>query len=193
MASRSLVWGIAAVVACAHAGAAAAQEARPPSPPGPARDALLIGFGVHAGSLVADCDDAAEVECDWDAGGADVHIGWFLTRELGLMLDVWGMYHTEDNLTIHQVIATAAAQYWLTPRLWIKGGVGNARAGYRWDGVLVDVRDQTENVPGVMIGAGYEIVLGRSFVMDVQVRYGTGNYEDTKGHNAGVGLGFNWY
>ena len=181
-------WISACAVAAAVAVPTTARAQQPaPAIVAPARDGLAIGFGLHAGSLIADCDDQDDVDCDIKAGGLDLHVGWFLGPSLSLQLDVWGMYHTEDFLTIYQTITTVAAQ------VWLKGGLGHARAGYEYDGILVDVADETEDVPGVMIGVGYEVVVGRSFVLDIQGRYGTGKYDNTKGHNASIGVGFNWY
>jgi len=59
-----------------------------------------------------------------------------LKPNLGVMLDVWPMIYNEDFLTISHTITTAAAQLWLTPRLWLKGGLGFARAEFHWRSIL---------------------------------------------------------
>jgi hypothetical protein len=157
----------------------------------PTHRGWLVGFGLHAGGLVAECEEGAD--CDWKAGGLDVHVGYFLGPRLALMLDVWGMYHTEDRLTIYQTITTAAAQLWIDRHFWVKAGFGHARAGYHYDGLLIDARDETENVPGVLLAVGYDLHIVPSWTLDVQLRYGTGTYDTIKGHNTSIAVGFNWY
>ena len=117
------------------------------------------------------------------------------------MGDVWVMAHTEDRLTISQTLVTAAIQLWLTPRLWVKGGVGAAHASYDWDGGLVQLSDRSDDVPGFMVAAGYELASRPTFAIDLQLRYGTGLYStdgndeeyEIAAHNASVSIGLNWY
>jgi hypothetical protein len=178
---------------------ATAQEGAPSAPRrGPHRDGFLIGFGLGAGHIEADCSDCGLTE----AGGLDFHIGSMLGPRIGIMFDGWVMAHTEDNLTLSHTIATVAAQLWLLDFLWVKGGIGVAQAAYRWDGVFVDFQDETRLAPAVMVAAGLEFLRGRKFVMDAHLRVGTGFYDTDDSEENGyevratsvqVGVGFNWY
>lgn len=203
----------ALALVCFSSGYAVAQPSPPPPPPGPngaggpgpwttppettVRSGLMFGVGVGVGSLVADCDDCSDT---FEAGGIDARIGYMITPRLAIMLDVWGMAHREDFLTVYQNINTIAARWWVTPALWLQGGVGNANAGYEWDGIFVNVEDRTEKTAGVMFGFGYEFHVKPHFAIDVSFRYGTGFYDTTvgndyviEGHSAQLGVGFNWF
>jgi hypothetical protein len=177
------------VEARAHAQAAPAPT---PQEIWPSHKAWLFEGALHAGALVADCKDQ-NADCNWDAGGLSGDVGYFLGPRLAVMVDVWGMYHTENHVTIYQVISTVAAQFWATKHLWLKGGLGNAYAGYKYDFVIAAGSDKTETVLGVMLGAGYDIHVTPDWTLDLQVRYGTGAYDSIKGHNTSLALGFNWY
>jgi len=177
----------------APAVAGAQGQTTPPAP----RQGLVVGFGLGGGHVELDCVDCGDVI---EAASGDFHIGGMLTPRLALMFDGWSMVAQEDFLTASHTITTAAAQYWVLPRLWIKGGLGIAQARWRWDGIFVDLEDETKVVPGMMLGAGYELLVKGSFALDVQLRYGTGFYseeeDDTfevKAHNVAVQVGFNWY
>jgi hypothetical protein len=180
--------------------AAIAQNPGTSPPPGapptivqPARDGILFGFGVGGGHM--SCESSEDV-CDGvtEAGGIDLHLGYMLRPRIGLVFEIWPMGHTEDNVTITHVITTIGAQIFVLPRLWLKGGVGHARASWHYKNIIV-VGDETENVPAIMGAVGYEVLVGRRFAMDVQLRGGTGFYEEQSGKasNVAVQLGFTWY
>lgn len=161
------------------------------------RHGMLIGFGVGGGNISAECDQNAHDICDevLESGSFSGHIGSMVAPRLGVMLDVWPMIYHEDFLTITHVITTAAAQYWITPALWVKGGIGVARAEFNYDGIFVDEEVQTDTVAGVMAGVGYEIYRKPDFAIDLQLRAGTGFYkeDEVKGHSGAFEVGFNWY
>jgi len=171
----------------------------PIEPVQPLRQGLVIGFGIGGGEL--SCEDdvsiAGEGPCEGvtEAGSLDFHVGGMLAPRLALIGEVWVMGHTEDNLTVSQTITTAALQYWLLPRLWLKGGVGGAHARFTYDGPFINVTDRSQTVPAVMAAAGYEILATQNFALDLQLKGGTGFYEDndTRAHNVAVTVGFNWY
>jgi uncharacterized membrane protein YtjA (UPF0391 family) len=146
-----------------------------------------LGFG-HIACDGADCDGVNE------AGGIDVHVGGLVAPDLGIVLDLWGMSHNDDRATFSQAIVTGALRYWLVPRFWIQGGIGVAQATWTYDADVVQFEDQSETVPAVMGAIGLELLSTRSFAMDVQLRAGTGLYEDdVRVRNVSLGLGVNWY
>jgi hypothetical protein len=179
-------------------------QPQPPPPPPPApteqvRDGLTFGVGLGVGSLRADCPDDG-CSAAGEAVGIEGHIGWMLAPRFALMLDVWTMFHVEGFLTVYQVVNTVAAQYWLTPAIWIKGGVGNAVAGYNWRGIFAQREDKTEAAPGVMFGVGWELVSKKNRVLDLHFKYGTGFYNAevaneyvVEGHSIQVGASINFY
>lgn len=179
-------------------GPAAAASAQPAAQAPAHRDGMLIGFGIGAGEISCEGDGCNDFR---EAGGLDFHIGGMLSPKLALMFDLWVMASTEENLTISHTIATGAVRYWVVPRLWLQAGLGGASAAYRYDGVFVNLEDRTESVPGVMVGAGYEVAASRTFAIDVQLRAGTGFYgdenqdgqADIEAHNLWLGVGFTWF
>jgi len=175
----------------AAAPAAQAQDGRYyTAPPPPARDGWNVGFGLGGGDLSCEgrgCDGVTE------AGSFDVQVGSMLRPRLRVLGELWVMGHTEDNLTISQAILTGGLQYWIIERLWVRGGIGVASASARYDGAFVDLEDQTENVFAVAGGVGFEVVSRPTFAFDIQIRGGTGFYDDVKARNAALVLGLTWY
>jgi hypothetical protein len=188
---RRLLVAMCVLVVVAAAGRARAQPAAPPSLP--ERQGLLIGFGLHAGNL--SCTSEGD-ECDGvtEAGGLDFHIGAMVRPRLAVVGEIWPMAHTEDGVTITHVITTVGAQYWVARGLWLRGGIGGAHARFTYDRFVV-LSDETETVFAVMAAAGYEILASRRFALDLQLRAGTGFYQDRNinATNAGVAVGFTWY
>lgn len=116
--------------------AAVAQPAASPPPPPPGygyappppsfgvvrREGFLIGFSLGGGAFsLADCDDCESM----DGVALDLHLGGMLTPRLALMFDGSGVAHSlEGGGSLVHVIDTVAAQYWVHPRVWLKGGLG---------------------------------------------------------------------
>lgn len=211
IALASLVTIAAATDAFAQVPAGATQAPPAPYPPPAAaypapqltasapkvRDGLTFGIGLSVGSLVADC---AECNDAFEAAGVNAHIGLMLTPRLAVMGEIWAMAHHEAFLTVYQNLATVAARAWVTPQLWVQGGLGAATAGYRWNGIFVDREDRTESSPGMMAAIGYELTIKPNVVLDLQLRGGTGFYDKdpvdgyvVKGHSVGFGAAFAWY
>jgi hypothetical protein len=156
------------------------------------RAGLTIGIGAGMGHLECSgdmCDGVTE------AGGLDAHIGVVLAPQFAIMGELWGMAHAEDRLTVAQTMATVGPQVWVVPRLWLRAGIGVARASYNYDAEVVEFMDSTDWVPAAMAAAGVELISGRDFVMDLQLRAGAGffNEGDTEIQNLSIGLGANWY
>lgn len=188
---RNGVCSIVLFVMWAVAGSAPA-AAGPAAPGLNARDGLLLGVGVNLGEVSCRgelCEGVTE------AGGVELHVGSMVGARAAVGIDLWAMAHTEDQFTLTHTIVTVGMRYWLLPRLWIQGGVGLAQGAWRYDARVIELEDQTEYVPAIMGAVGYELVIGRGFAMDLQLRGGTGYYDEdsTRASNVGVGLGFTWY
>jgi hypothetical protein len=156
------------------------------------RDGLTIGVGLGVGHLEcggAGCDGVTE------AAGADVHLGAMLTPRLAIVAELWAMGHRADRVDITHTLATLGAQVWLLPRLWVRAGAGVAHADFGFGGALADVPDRTETVPGAVAGVGLELVTSRGFALDLQLRGGSGLYDDgdTRVHDVALSLGMSWY
>lgn len=165
-----------------------------PPPPGVQRDGLVIGFSLGWGAMsTSDCPD-----CDSLAGlGLSLHIGAMLNERLALMFDGSGVAHPIENTeaTLIHVVDTVAAQYWISDQIWIKGGVGFGQ-------LSINYGDGTEDVSelgvGGLIAGGIEVLQGRNFTLDVQIRGAAATYENDFGDsttisNGSILIGANWY
>jgi hypothetical protein len=161
---------------------------------------LIFGFSVGLGgmsdngSAITSCDN-----CNFNpiAGEADFHLGGMLSPRFGLMFEAQANVQTihsdfrNGDTTLTQGAAMIAAQFWLMPVLWIKGGLGFANL-------------QTDNVfftgdlgtGGAIMGAiGIELLSARNFALDLQGRIIEGTYNSGGDHltSGTIGLGLNWY
>jgi hypothetical protein len=175
-----------------------------PPPPGYAptvvappreRAGFLIGIGIGAGSIEVIGNNGENLD-QFEGGSFSLQIGGLINPRFGLMLDTWSVVHEDDeddgygdDYTISHNITTIAAQYWLTPRFWIKGGIGRANYSVRsWLGEL-----ESEDGPALLGGLGYEVLHSRTFALDLQLRVGAGEYEEGTLQNGALLLGLNWY
>jgi len=169
------------------------------------RQGLAMGFGLGVGNMSFESGPIECYDCETDpaAVGFDFHIGGMLRPRMALLFEVWGTTKQVDyagNTLFTQALVMGALQYWLTPQLWIKGGLGIATLSYSIDGESVEVEcGQPNGEPctgGAVMGAvGYEIMSSRKFALDLQLRLGTGVYQGIDDQvNAGtLGVGVNWY
>ncbi|WP_428262151.1 hypothetical protein [Haliangium sp.] len=172
----------------------------PPPPPvyGPAvRRGLTLGAGFGIGNMSASSGPIECFDCDYDTGafGFDFHIGGMLSPHMALLFELWVTGKTLDYAgteLMTQSFAMVAAQYWVTPRLWLKGGLGAAQLRVTWDDGFVET---AEDGFGVMGAVGYELFAGQQLAIDLQLRFGTGSYDtiDEQISAGTLGVGMNWY
>nr|HEX4316753.1 hypothetical protein [Kofleriaceae bacterium] len=152
--------------------------------------------GMHdGGSGITNCDQS----CDYNPAAfeADFHIGGFIAPRAALLFEAQVNGQTvhadaiNGDTVLSQTAAMIALQYWLTPQVWIKGGIGFAH---------LDAQDSYNDYDfgggGAIMGAvGFELMSTRRFALDLQGRIIEGEYHgvDDSITSATVGLGFNWY
>jgi hypothetical protein len=165
---------------------------------------LALGFSIGLGAMNDSVGDINCPSCDYNPAAfeVDMHIGGMITPRLALMLEIQGNGQTVDSVdggagtvTLVQGTALAAAQYWLTPRLWIKGGVGAAHLSYDFNDAYGTQSQPIDNGAAVMAGLGYEVYATREFAVDLQGRIIEGSYKgiDDQITSGTIGVGFNWY
>ena len=165
------------------------------------RRGISIGFGFGLGAMSDTSGPIECVNCDYNpaAFGFDFHIGGMLNPRLALLLEIWGTGQTLDNagsVTLMQGMFMVAAQYWVTPQLWIKGGLGAADLSLSYDdGYYEPTSEAIDKGGAVMGGLGYEVMSSRRFAIDIHGRIGIGTYDGIQDQiTVGtVGVGFNWY
>jgi hypothetical protein len=174
----------------------------PPNPGGfhQRQGRLAWGFslglgGMHdAGSNVTSCNN-----CNYNpmALEFDGHIGGMLSPRFALLGEFQVNAQTvhsdvyDGDTILSQNVLMIAGQYWLTPQLWIKGGIGFAHLQ------ADDAYFQYELADGgaIMGGVGYELMSARNFSVDLQGRIIQGSYDSFNDSvtSATVGVGLNWY
>ena len=159
---------------------------------------VSIGLGgMHDdGSGITDCGN-----CDYNplAAEADMHLGGMISPRFGLMAEAQFNGQTvqtdpfSDNgdTVLIQSTLMIAGQYWLTPQLWVKGGLGLAH---------LDAQDNYYDYDfgggaAIMGGIGFELLSARFMSVDLQGRIIEGSYHGLDDHitSATVGVGLNWY
>ncbi|HUH01329.1 MAG TPA: hypothetical protein VML75_04995 [Kofleriaceae bacterium] len=193
---------------------ALAQPGAPPPPPPPGgggyyaqppvmddgffyREGFTLGFGLGFGGMSSDSNVTSCGNCDYEpaAIGLDFHLGGMVNHRLALLGEVWGTGQAVEQsgrTVLIQTMWMFAAQYWVTPQLWIKGGIGVAQLTASYDDGF---EDEIDTGGGLMGALGYEILSSDRFSLDLQGRLGSASY-DRIGDNITAGtisLGINWY
>ena len=169
---RQLSTILITIAAAAVAGSASAQT----------RHGFFFGGGVGYGS-----GDASTEETRADLsqiGGLDsgreggltinLRLGKTLSTRLALGAELNGYFRSEDNADISLFNATAA--FYLYPSdagLFVKGGLGLARAGFS-----LENDDLTGLGFGAMLGVGYDFPIGDTLAVTPQATYWFGSPGD---------------
>lgn len=163
---------------------------------------LTFGLSVGLGGMNDDVGDIGCNSCDYNplSFGAAGHIGGFIGPRMALMLElqtnvqqVSQEQFVNDDAFLYQSAAMVAAQYWLLPQLWIKGGIGFARLEEQSrDGFFAGTLD---NGIALLGAVGFEIFSARYMSIDIQGRILNGSYEGADNNiTAGtIGIGINWF
>ena len=159
-------------------------------------DGFMIGFSLGAGSTRNAC-----AACDGlGAVGLDASVGWFLNRRVALTYDVFALATASRNTDVTTVdeihlesaanaMGSLAVQYWLRPRIWLKGGIGYARLLR-----ATPFGTNEQGGGGMTLGAGYELVRGRgNFVLDIRGRLSHADIAGVPLDNFALLVGMNWY
>lgn len=165
---------------------------------------LAFGGSIGLGGMHDDFGDIECADCSAVSGQLSLHIGGFIGPRLALLGEVQGNAQTLSSSyvggteTLVQSALMIAGQYWLTPQLWIKGGLGFANVQVNWsaysDG-YIDASTQPENGLALMGAVGYELLSARNFAVDLQGRVLNGSYDalDNSITAVSIGVGLNWY
>ncbi|MBS1124705.1 MAG: hypothetical protein H6Q90_6933 [Deltaproteobacteria bacterium] len=162
---------------------------------------LIYGASLGLGGMNENGEKVDCGSCNYSpiAGMGSLHVGGFVGPRLALMGEVQGNIQTigtdgYDSEALVQSTLMFAAQYWISPQLWIKGGIGvaNLRVDHTYYGTVEEV---PENGLALLGAIGYEVLSAQRFSVDLQGRLINGSY-DRAGVNisaASVGIGINWF
>lgn len=147
------------------------------------RKGFIIGFGVGGGQMT--CDG-----CESLSGPAvAIHLGGMINEKLALVWDSSGVVREEEGVTLSSAVVGPAAQYWVSPRVWVKGGVGAGRLV----AAVSNVTTSSDWGLGFMGGLGVEALQKKKFAIDLQFRFTTAKIEGERTNNFFGLVGFNFY
>jgi hypothetical protein len=165
------------------------------------RGRMTLGVSLGLGYMKTEGGAIACQTCDYSpiTAGIAAHIGGMLNERLALMFEIQGNAQTVEDYgygqtdSVVQGAAMIAAQYWITPQLWIKGGLGAAHLSYSYDDV--GVADPIDDGVALLGGVGYELLSARHYSVDLQGRLLIGNYDGINEQisSGTIGVGINWF
>jgi hypothetical protein len=160
-------------------------------PPAGYRSGLVLGGGIGVGGLTADaCGDTC-------GGGLSLegHIGGMINPRLALMFDAWTVIHPVNsfNGTTTDTIYAGALQFWASPIVWFKGGIGLGNTTVS-NPVENSIRGATATA--LMGAIGVELLQNGPFALDLQGRIGHTFFDNADGGamtDYALMIGFNFY
>jgi hypothetical protein len=161
---------------------------------------LAWGFSLGLGYMNENGDRVSCTGCDSTpvTGEVDFHIGGMINPRLAILFELQGNVQqialdANNDATLTQTLVMGAVQYWVTPQLWLKGGLGVAHLDVN-DNVSGETIPQADGL-GLMGGIGYELLSARNFAVDLQGRLTEGSYNGASDHitSGTIGVGLNWY
>tara|TARA_R110002073_G_scaffold332410_1_gene518220 strand:- start:6577 stop:7371 length:795 start_codon:yes stop_codon:yes gene_type:complete len=170
----------------------------PPVPPPTERQGFNLGFSGGIGIMESDAGELACVGCEPIAATFDFHVGTMLSSKFALQAEFWFQGQSLDatgRASINQTMFTAAAQYWLHPRFWLRAGFGLANLTLNYDDNFGPVSESLGTGVAMHVGAGFEIIHSRNFSLDALIKTGAGTYSDPDETISATtfNLGVNWY
>lgn len=161
---------------------------------------LTLGFGIGLGGM---SDNGSSItscnNCDYNPATLELdgHIGGMISPRLALMFEAQVNAQTihsdfyDGDTTLSQGAAMFAAQVWLLPQLWLKGGLGFSHL--QTDDTFF-ARDLGSGA-AFMGAIGVELLSARNFALELQGRIIEGTYNSGNDHltSGTIGLGVNWY
>jgi hypothetical protein len=165
---------------------------------------LVWGLSIGLGGMSSKDGPIDCPRCDYNplAVEIDLHIGGMLSPRLALMAELQGNVQPVDEQgggegtkSLAQGALMFAAQYWVVPKVWIKGGIGFAQLSYNYSDSSGEFDDPIDDGAALMVGAGIELLSSRDFALDLQGRYIRGTYDgiDDSISSGTIGIGVNWY
>ena len=170
-----VVWALSAVASLAFASAASAAS-HPQE-----RHGFWIGLGGGVGSAKATCDDCGSENRETRVVGY-VKLGGTLNQRLllGVEANIWSK--EEEGVTLNFYNAAATLTFYPQPSsgLFLKGGVGLSFLDTQFREGTTTVSVDLGDGPGVIVGAGYDVRVGKNISITPAVNFWYGKPGDIK-------------
>jgi hypothetical protein len=152
------------------------------------RDGWLVGFGIGGGSAGVSGDDNRE-------GGTagSFRVGYAFQPEVSLELNSTGWSKSESGTTVTFTVTGVALNYYPGAQGFVLrggAGLGSASATEKSGSTTFSA---SESGLGVLLGAGYEFRVRRTFAIGPQIDFGYLNLEDGSVNYVNGCLGLHWY
>jgi hypothetical protein len=168
------------------------------------RGRMTLGISLGLGYMESESGPVDCGNCDYNpvTAGIAAHIGGMLNERLALMFEIQGNGQTleqvgyDGTISLVQGAAMVAAQYWVTPQFWIKGGLGAAHLSYSYDDFYGNAGSEPIDDGIAILGAaGYELLSAQRYSIDLQGRLIMGNYDRLGDQitSGTIGVGINWF
>jgi len=154
-----------------------------------------LGGMSDNGSAITSCSN-----CNYNplAIELDGHIGGVVNPRLALMFEAQlngQTIHSDGfngDTVLYQSAVMFAAQFWVLPQFWIKGGLGFTNL--QIDNQQYFTQDLGNGL-GLMAAAGIEVFSARNLALEIQGRIIEGTYNGGDDHltSGTIGFGINWY
>jgi hypothetical protein len=161
------------------------------------RKGVMGSLGLGFGYIGTQCDLDVCDEKWFEGVSAYFSVGAMLNPKLGLEWDWSTVGAPENNVWMSHHTSVAALRLFLTPKLYIKGGIG-----FAWWRVLYDDRFVYERITssfefGSLVSVGIELKSTAFFAVDLNYRASAGWFgEELIGNpimNHSVNVGVTWY
>lgn len=163
---------------------------------------LIFGGSLGLGGMTDRGGDIGCATCNHNplTLGVAGHIGGFVGPRTALMLELQANAQTiasnnfDEDIVLVQSAAMIAGQYWVTPQLWLKGGVGLATLTVE-NTYWRDLEDRPQTGLSLLGAVGFELLSARNFSIDLQGRLIAGSYRgiDNQITSGTIGVGINWF
>ena len=157
------------------------------SPP-QTRNGWLVGFGLGAGSAGVSGGGSRET-----GGAVSLRLGYAFQPQFSLELDSNGWSKSQDGATLTFTVTGAALNYYPGAQGFVlRAGIGSGSGKLSASSGNTNV-SATESGLGILVGAGYEFRVRRTFAIGPQLDYGWISLDGGKLNYVNGCLGFNWY
>ncbi|MDF9797926.1 hypothetical protein OKW21_003189 [Catalinimonas alkaloidigena] len=162
----------------------------------PIRKGFSIGASVGLGVLHF-TQGGGDANTGADLSLPNLKLGWMINEKIGVFLNAPGQIYREKGRDRSFEGLIPAVQYWPANAWWISGGAGlgmDFPAFYD----VENIEDKAFNFgKGVLLSAGYEVIQGKKWAMDVQAGLFMSSVHLDEGQRDGasftLALGFNFY